>query len=203
MAPPVIDRPPFQRLDWNEYDWIARVVLPEWAGFQTRLGPYDAVSASEPSDGTTHLRVIVCKPMPTPPSAEQTAAYEYLLARGEAVRDAILAAVLAAYPHFREEYLDSYDEGDEDVPSLAAAVPVIERPDQLRPLMGLGNLFLLDVAADGVAYVGFEFGCEWEEGHGLGVLTHRERIIEIGQAPTAFDERAALADAQGDRRKQI
>jgi hypothetical protein len=126
--------------------------------------------------------------------AEQVAAFRYLREHGLAIRDSILATVFAEYPHFREEYLDAFDEESEDYPEIAAGVPAISRPDQLAGLMGLGNVFLLTEARDGVGYVGFEFGCEWESGHGLGVLTHRARIIDLGQAPTAFDGRTAAAD---------
>lgn len=195
MTRPVIDQPPLPRLEWNEYDWAARVTLAEWAGFQTRLGPYDAVSSPDPSDGTTRLRVVVPGTIPTLPMVEQVAAWGYLRDHGADVRDAILAAVFAKYPAYREEYLDCFDEADEDFTSLAAGVPLLGQPDQLRSLMGLGNLFLLDVSSSGVAYVGFEFGCEWASEHGLGVLTHRDRVIELGQAPTAFDGHAAKRDA--------
>ncbi len=30
------------------------------------------------------------------------------------------------------------------------------------------------------------FGCTWDSEHGLGVMTHKNRIIEIGDASTAF-----------------
>jgi hypothetical protein len=159
------------------------------------LGFYNTVSSPLPSDGTVRLRVEVSGSDRVAPTAEQAAAFQYLREHGRTIRDAILASVFAQYPQFREDYLDAFDEDDEEFPEIAAGVPVLDRPDQLTRLMGLGNVFLLAVATGGVAYIGFEFGCEWESGHGLGVLTHRARIIDLGQAPTAFDGRAAKADA--------
>jgi len=41
------------------------------------------------------------------------------------------------------------------------------------------------VEKDGIPYVGFEFGCTWDEEHGLGVLMHGTRTVEIGD--TAMD----------------
>jgi hypothetical protein len=142
------------------------------------------------------LRVIRPRGEPPSPSAEQVAAYQHLLDHGPAVRDAILAAVFEQFPKYREEYLDCFDEEDDEFADIAAGVPEVSRADELRSLMGLGNLFILDVARDGIAYVGFEFGCEWES-HGLGVMTHGTRVIDLGQAPTAFDGHAARKDAAG------
>src|SRR5262245_16881505 len=97
---PVLDHPPFPRMEPDGSDWVTRLVLPEWAGFQTRLGPYDAVSSSEVSDGTTRLRVIASGPGPAPPTAAQTTAYQHLSNHGEQVRNAILSAVFGRYPRF-------------------------------------------------------------------------------------------------------
>jgi hypothetical protein len=196
VPPDILESPPFPPLRWHHETWTCDLILPEWAGFQTRGGPYDAVSSPAPSDGTFRLRVTVAGSDRLAPTTEQANAFQYLREHGLAIRDAILANVFAQYPQFREEYLDALDEEDEDFPEIAAAVLVLDRPDQLAGLMGLGNVFLLTEARDGVGYVGFEFGCEWESEHGLGVLTHRARIIDVGQAPTAFDGRAAEADAE-------
>jgi hypothetical protein len=185
------DQPPFPRMEWKDGMWEAETVLPEWAGFQTRRGWYCGISSPAPSNGSVLLRVFRPEGGVTTPSAEQIAAYRHFRDNGSAVRDAILAAVFAEYPTYREEYCDAYAREESE------QMPALERPDQLRSLMGLGNLFILDVWRDGMGYVGFEFGCVWEEEHGLGVLTHAARVVEIGQAPTAFDSHAAKKDAIG------
>jgi hypothetical protein len=197
VPPETLDSPPFPPLRWRHETWTCDLVLPEWAGFQTRRGPYNTISSSAPSDGTVSLRVTVAGSDRVPPTADQTAAFQYLREYGPAVRDAILVRVFAQYSQFREEYLDAFDEEDEDFPEIAAGVPELDRPDQLAGVIGLGNVFLLTEARDGISYVGFEFGCEWESEHGLGVLTHRTRILDLGQAPTAFDGRVVKADTPG------
>ena len=194
----VYDQPPFPPLTWNDGDWEAEVVLPEWSGFQTRRGWYCGVSSPDPSDGSARLRVIRPRGESPIPSVEQAATYEHLLDHGSAVRDAILAAVFAEYPKFREDYLDSYDEKDDEFADIAAGVPELKHVDELRSLIGLGNLFILPEARDRMAYVGFEFGCEWESEHGMGVMTHGTRVIDIGQAPDAFQPHAARKDAAGE-----
>ena len=46
--------------------------------------------------------------------------------------------------------------------------------------MGLASVHVLDVANAGVAYVGFELGCDWDDEHGAGVMTHKTRIVSFG-----------------------
>jgi hypothetical protein len=50
------------------------------------------------------------------------------------------------------------------------------------------------VAKAGHAYVGLELGCTWDEEHGAGVLLHKGRVVEVGQADTSFDDHAAVKD---------
>jgi hypothetical protein len=45
-------------------------------------------------------------------------------------------------------------------------------------------------------YVGFEFGCTWDDEHGLGVLMHGERVVDVGGAETAFLLWIAERDAE-------
>ena len=44
----------------------------------------------------------------------------------------------------------------------------------------------MNVEKDGIAYVGYEFGCIWDDEHGLGVMTHKTRIIDFGGADSSF-----------------
>jgi hypothetical protein len=39
---------------------------------------------------------------------------------------------------------------------------------------------------DGFAYAGYQFRCTWDQEHGLGIMTHRDRIIEIGGSDSSF-----------------
>ena len=47
---------------------------------------------------------------------------------------------------------------------------------------------------DNFAYIGFEFGCEWDEEHGLGVMMHKDSVVVIGQADTSFDSWVTFND---------
>jgi hypothetical protein len=77
--------------------------------------------------------------------------------------------------------------GGQPVPQVCRKLEVSE-PADLRPLVGLSAVYVLDVFHHGVACVGFEFGCVWDEEHGAGVMTHRGRVIATGQADCSFVE---------------
>jgi hypothetical protein len=76
---------------------------------------------------------------------------------------------------------DAYDGEDE-------VLLGVSEPDDLRPLVHLLGVHVLDVARDGAACVGFEFACAWDAEHGAGVMTHRRRVIATGQAVCSFEE---------------
>ena len=73
-------------------------------------------------------------------------------------------------------------------------MPHIDSTAALQMLIGIGNVWILPLAKDGFAYLGLDFGCAWDGEHGLGVMTHRERVLSVGQAEWAGIEDAAFED---------
>jgi hypothetical protein len=67
-----LDYPPFPPLRWEHYFWVGEIVLPSWAGFQCRRGPYGATSAHRASTGSAHLSLFSLDDKSrTPPTAQQ------------------------------------------------------------------------------------------------------------------------------------
>jgi hypothetical protein len=195
---PTLVMEPFPLLEWDEFFWTGTIVLPAWKGFQCRLGPYATRRSKRASDGTTRLTI----PPPvedtqTLPSPEQAAAYQHLIKRQAAIRDAILKAVFGEYPDYRAAFYEDYDLDESD-----DALPVLDRPKQLRDLIGLSNVLIHSVVREDLAYVGYEFGCAWEEEHGLGTMVHRDRIVTVGGADVSILEWIAGRDAKSRRRKE-
>jgi hypothetical protein len=157
------------------------VVLPAWAEFQTRLGPYAHLSSDEPSDGTAELRVSTEDGEQRPPSPAQARAFLHLTQNEPAVTRAVQEAILAEYPRLRVVYgrLQPVAGAPEIMPRIASV-------RDLQPLIGLSIVHILEDERDGIAYVGFELGCSWDVEHGLGVMTHAGRVVEVGQADTSF-----------------
>lgn len=177
----MLDSLPFPPLKWEDHFWVGEVTLPSWAGFQARRGVYGTVSSDAPSDGIARLSVTPpdgkVRMHPTP---EQVAAFRHLQENEAAVAEAVGRALVEYYPGEKEAYLDAYDKTEDE------ELPDISTPSELRPLIGLSNVHVLSVVRNGAAYIGFEFGCRWDDEHGAGVMTHLGRVIATGQADTSF-----------------
>lgn len=161
--------------------------LSTWAGFQSRQGAYNAIDSSDVSDGTIKIFVgeyVNAEELLTL-YAEQVHAYNFLQEHQSEIQESMLHALLIAYKKLQIEY--GYEEDNEDMPAITAA-------SDFKKHIGLSCVHLFSNSKDGIAYVGYEFGCSWDVEHGLGILTHKERVIEIGAADTAFDTWLAEKD---------
>lgn len=197
MADELLDVPPFPPLKWDGYGWEGNITLPSWAGFQTRTGAYGSRSSKKASDGATQLRVAVeDKKAQTPPTAEQVKAMHHLLGNEAAVASAVLQSLFEMYPEEKAKYEDAYDEEE------GATLPAISDPSGLRTLTGLSNVHVLYVKKGDAAYIGFEFGCAWNQEHGAGVMTHLGRVVAVGHADHSFLEWIAEDDAKKRKRKK-
>ncbi len=173
----------FPSLQWTGEFWKGEGVLRAWAGFR------NPAENDDPSDGS--FRLVVSGGAGAPePTEEQARAYLWLKEREAAIAAVVLADVFEAYPHEREQVLHDLDvpEGEEN-----DVLPEIESPQELRDLMELRTVHVMDWTRDGLAYVGLVFGCAWD-GEGWGVLLHGDRIVGGGFGDTAFDALVAKAD---------
>ncbi len=182
--------PGLPRFSWDEYAWVARDRLPSWAGFQSRGGAYGAKDRRTPSDGAMQVSIRTRRDRPTAPHPSQVAAYRWLKEHEADVARAILDAAFRIYPGARAEWLRHY-------PDEASSLPILADPKDLAQVMGLHDVHVLAVEKDGFAYVGFEFGCNWEDEHGFGVLTYKDRVIDSGSARTAFQPSSAMTQDGG------
>jgi hypothetical protein len=175
---------PFGELTWTKYDWWeGEVRLPAWAGFQSRRGPYGSQDSESPSDGTVEVNVQPGKgDAPLEPSKEQCRAIEFQIEHGEEVVEAVLTALLPHYRQMKEDWEADGEPDDELMPPVAESA-------EFRKMIGLNIVHVLPYASEGLGYLGFEFGCDWEDEHGLGVVVHGKRVVDIGQASDAFDWR--------------
>lgn len=177
-----VNVPPFPPLHWEDISWVAETILPSWAGFQSCFGSYGARSSPKASDGRVHLRVggegAEESDLPTP---EMCAAFAYLKKHEAQVAQAILQAIFKAYPEEKRKY--GY--GEKEAHTI---MPDLLKPDDLKPLIGLHEVHILKTSKNGSSCIGFEFGCTWDLEHGLGVMTHLNRVTKIGGADGAFLE---------------
>lgn len=84
------------------------------------------------------------------------------------------------------------------VRELEEALPADLTPARLRDVVSLQTVSVLPVERDSIAYVGFILECAWEEEHGLGVLTHLDRVATVGDSDDADTEWVARRDGGRD-----
>lgn len=156
------------------------VSLPIWKDFQSRQGVYGSIDTNKKSNGEFLIAIGGDMVMDNPTiTTAHVNAYEYLTTHSREIYDAILARLLAEYKNLQTEY--GYDEED-----AKEIMPDIENIEQFKDLISLSQIHILNVSKDNVAYVGYEFSCNWDDEHGLGFMTHKDRIIDFGGADTSF-----------------
>jgi hypothetical protein len=162
---------------WDNHFWTTTVTLPVWRGFQSRRAPYGAEDSTEPSDGSVELVFAPEGRDESPLRESEVALVRWAVAHAPEMQSSLLEGLLKVYPALRKRYA-SYVE-PEDMPPVRAV-------EELRTLIGLHSVNVHPLEKDGLPYVGFEFGCTWDDEHGLGVLMHGTRVVEISGADTAI-----------------
>lgn len=166
-----IDQPPFPNLTWTEEDWWkGHVKLPGWSDFR--------MPGEEPDPHPNRYSLTVQPTSPRDaalPSAEQAAAMHFL--RRE-VPGMTAAVCEATFVYYNEAYAAERGFFDELKP--------ITSPMEVRGLISLYSVHVHHQHREGMALVGLEFGCVWDEEHGFGVLMHGGKVVDIGAADAAL-----------------
>jgi hypothetical protein len=159
--PDHLDMPPFPAMTWDG-DW--------WDGSVDLVFGGDAALTVTPHDPSVSRM----------PSEAQSEAMAFHMEHGQEVLAAVLAALQPYYAEMRPQYLSFLgSEGD-------SLMPGVHSTDELRRLIDLRHVHVHPWIKDGVGYVGLQFGCTWDQEHGLGVLMHRDRVVCIGGADVSF-----------------
>ncbi len=167
------------RLDANNQVWI---YLPVWAGFYA--GPW-----SKPSKGKVGLVVGDDSTTKARVGPEQEAAYRHVVGQAAGAQRLVLDAIAAAFPRLRRGA------------DPALGLPAKADRARLACLVDLMGVHVHWVHRDGVAYVGYQLSCAWDAEHGLGVLTHLDRVVKVGQADVSF--LAWVAEGDRDKARKV
>lgn len=158
--------------------WGTRLCLPSWIGYQSRLGPYGSIDRPEPSDGSIKL-IFAPEGRGVEPLTEKERNLISWFEQNEPnISEAVKAGIISWCSPESVERSSKFD--------FDHNFPVIANERNLRKNVGLYSINIHQVDNQGIPYVGYEFGCEWEEEHGLGVLMHGTRLVEVGFADTAI-----------------
>lgn len=167
--------------------------LPNWAGFAST----DMRDRGEISDGNITLvlgeyeeGLVVDNTWITP---FKIAAYEYLVQESQKIQDVILNGLFTYYREsedvkwFREgalSYLEMSGMSDE---SLLEILPDITEPSQVKSIVSLFQVTLLESAKDGVSKSVYSFSA-WDIEHGLAILMHKDEILHIGPDECYYED---------------
>jgi hypothetical protein len=179
---------PWMALGWDGHCWTVRVQLPSWNEFRNRRDAVVSRRSSGSAEGTVAL---VFAPEGRDDAPMRDAEVE--LARWPLRHEREMQSALLA------RLVEDYDEliGDpEDVLEDDEPPPSVSKPEDFKSLITLRRIYVHQVKKDGCPYVGFEFTCCWDDEHGLGVLMHDARIVEIGGGHTASLLWIARRDAE-------
>jgi hypothetical protein len=99
------------------------------------------------------------------------------------LRDKMLELILGYYLEYRPDILQVCKDFDEDPDEVAPEASSVEA---LKQMIGLNTVFIGHPIEGKRPYIGFEFGCCWDDEHGLGVMTQDDRVLLVGQADEAW-----------------
>jgi len=122
------------------------------------------------------------------PSPAQEQALRHLLDSDRAVCQAVIDGIFKSYLEQYDAYREGLGQGWADPQELEDILPRLVSPVGLVTLICLSSLDFHEAHKEGASYVGFSFHATWEEEHGIGVLTHGGKIVEVGIMDTAFTE---------------
>lgn len=119
---------------------------------------------------------------------------EYLQNNQMQILESMLTGLLEKYPDLQK----LYDYPEEDKPYF---MPDIKGIKGFATLLSPLSFFITSVYKDDIPYIGFSFSCSWDSEHGLGVMTHKDRVIKIDGAEMAFAIWAAKDDLKENKQK--
>lgn len=108
-------------------------------------------------------------------------ALAYLFAGQKQIQNAILRGILEHLAQQRDDLLSDAMEDD----FFLSGMPYVQEPADLLGELQLEEIHVLPVERDGLCYMGYAFGCRWDE-DGIGVMTCGSRVVEVGGRDTAL-----------------
>lgn len=150
-------------LTLDEFGYKGMINLPVWNEFT--------------SDSDDVYEVNFGGDINSPLLSELRDTYDFIVSNQEEIKNVILQELFEEYSGFQAKYCD--DEDDEFMPDLTCV-------NDLKPLISLARVHILDVIKDGIAYIGFEFDCPWDEEHGFGVMLFKNKVVAMGGSDSSF-----------------
>ncbi len=179
--------PLFPGFEWDGYFWTTTAIIPAWGGYQAREGAYGGQSSDLPAIGLIRIVFAPEGRDDSPMRPEEVSQVQWAIEHGGSVEAAAAQAVFAQYPEWQADFHED---------EVAEFMPDIKTTADLKKLMGITSINVHQISASGLAYIGIELGCTWDVEHGIGVLLHGTRVVDVGGADTAILLWIAKLDAE-------
>lgn len=151
---------------------------PEWNGYlQENVG--FSKRQKRPSTGYIEITVEggVNPDGSLDTSPEQVNAYWYLIDHTQKMKSVVLEGLVHHFPRLLADDYEYYDVEEGGFPPISEIVPGYN----FKAFIRLDSIDIMDIVKEDSAYVNWVFSCTWDEEHGFQIITHKDRIIDIGQ----------------------
>lgn len=167
----------------------ARIVLEAWDGYLYK----HRENGKEITDGKVKLYFDCYRGNNAEDCRAEINAYHDLLKNQSEIRDSIVRALIEKFDWLKETY--GWDCEDEpDVPNI----PPIDF--DFKPFIGPLTVSFHEESKNDIAYLQWHFQCEWDPEHGLAVITHEDRVIDLDRGETdiwkIYEDNGTLAEKQ-------
>lgn len=159
--------------------WVTTAPFPSWIGFRALSRAHLQGGSEAYATGTAEITFLPADERADGPTETDVQSAAWVIEHEAEISVSLFSSLLKEYPLMRERYEFLGDE-------LTVLMPEVNSVDDLRKLIGFQGVFVHTTQKDGIPYVGFCFDCSWDDEHGLGVLMHGTRVVEIGGMDTTF-----------------
>lgn len=149
----------------------ARIVLEAWDGYLYKHWE----NGKEITDGKVRLNFDCYRGNNPEDCRAEINAYNHLLKNQHEIRDSIIRTLIEKFNWLKKTY--DWDQDDEITPETIADF-------DFKSFIGPLSVSFHEECKDDIAYLEWHFQCEWDEEHGLAVITHQERVIDLDRGET-------------------
>ena len=165
----------------------ARIVLEAWDGYLYKHWE----NGKEITDGKVRLNFDCYRGNNPEDCRAEINAYNHLLKNQSEIRDSIIRSLIEKFEWLKETY--DWDQDDEVTPDVKADF-------DFKPFIGLLSVSFHEESKNDIAYLEWHFQCEWDPEHGLAVITHQDRVIDLDRGETdiwkIYEDNGTFAEKQ-------
>lgn len=153
------------------------IELNKWTGYFLYDETYKLIKDKVVTNGRINLWIdgVITPDRSFRISQEQVNSYLYLVEHQERIKHSILENLKKEFPHLLSNEYASWEHEEPNFPSVSALTPEFDFKNYIGP----ESISIDDDVRDEIAYVTWNFRCRWDVEHGFGVITHKDRVIDI------------------------